>query len=137
MTHSDIDEQWLVITELPDCPDGHCALSTLEDGQTVILCRLALGEVNHPDLLPWRAYQNLCPHQQKPLTRSLTTGDDNVFLDQHRLLVCHHHHALFDPSNGKCVGGPCVGQSLRELALREKRGKIWVSVPKSFDFIDD
>lgn len=133
MPDSDIDEQWLAVTHLPDCTEGCCALGTLENGQTVVFCRLALREVDHPDLLPWRAYQNLCPHQYKPLVHD--HSDEKVFLDQHRLLVCHHHHALFDPNNGKCVGGPCVGQSLRELTLREKRGKIWVLVPKSFSLI--
>jgi nitrite reductase/ring-hydroxylating ferredoxin subunit len=33
-------------------------------------------------------------------------------------LVCHAHGARFDPLSGACTLGPCLGQSLRPLALR-------------------
>src|SRR4051794_23657144 len=54
------------------------------------------------------AYLNRCPHAGHPLNWK----PDTFFSPAGRLLLCASHGALFDPSSGYCVAGPCVGASL-------------------------
>ncbi|MFM7627801.1 MAG: Rieske (2Fe-2S) protein [Gammaproteobacteria bacterium] len=60
-----------------------------------------------------RAYVNTCPHAGHPLDllpHRFLTADRS-------LIVCASHGALFEPSTGRCVAGPCAGRSLRPLAV--------------------
>lgn len=60
-----------------------------------------------------RAYVNTCPHAGHPLDllpHRFLTADRS-------LIVCASHGALFEPSTGRCVAGPCSGRSLRPLAV--------------------
>lgn len=60
-----------------------------------------------------RAYVNTCPHAGHPLDLL-----PHRFLTADRaLIVCSSHGALFEPSSGRCVAGPCPGRSLRPLAV--------------------
>jgi nitrite reductase/ring-hydroxylating ferredoxin subunit len=60
-----------------------------------------------------RAYVNTCPHAGHPLDLL-----PHRFLTADRaLIVCASHGALFEPSTGRCVAGPCPGRSLRPLAV--------------------
>lgn len=60
-----------------------------------------------------RAYFNACPHARLPLNNLPDT-----FFDAGRdVLVCVNHGAHFDALTGKCVRGPCKGQTLRPLAV--------------------
>jgi nitrite reductase/ring-hydroxylating ferredoxin subunit len=53
-------------------------------------------------------YVNSCPHARLPLN-----WRDDVFLDvSGTYLFCANHGAHFDVSTGKCIRGPCKGQSL-------------------------
>jgi len=60
-----------------------------------------------------RAYVNVCPHRGTPLN----------FLPDHFLtaigdsLLCATHGAQFRISDGRCLLGPCKGQSLKPLDL--------------------
>lgn len=60
-----------------------------------------------------RGYVNTCPHAGHPLDllphRFLTADRSSI--------VCSSHGALFEPSTGRCVAGPCAGRSLRPLAV--------------------
>jgi nitrite reductase/ring-hydroxylating ferredoxin subunit len=53
-------------------------------------------------------YVDRCPHAGMPLAmlpdRFLTREGD--------LILCSSHGALFQPEDGVCVSGPCVGRSL-------------------------
>lgn len=55
-----------------------------------------------------RGYLDHCPHAGMPLAllpgRYLTREGD--------LILCSSHGALFRPSDGLCVAGPCSGKSL-------------------------
>ena len=55
-----------------------------------------------------------CPHAGLPLAmapnRYLTREGD--------LILCATHGALFRPTDGKCVGGPCAGKSLWPWPVR-------------------
>ncbi|MEP7262087.1 MAG: hypothetical protein ABI669_12835, partial [Usitatibacter sp.] len=39
-------------------------------------------------------------------------------------LICSTHGALFEPGSGFCVAGPCRGDSLEPLSIREREGQV-------------
>ncbi len=59
------------------------------------------------------AYENRCPH----LGIELDWLPGDFFDQQQAFLVCSTHGALFQPDTGKCVSGPCQGQSLRRIEI--------------------
>lgn len=68
------------------------------------------------------AYRNRCPHRGIPLEWL-----PDQFLDHSASLIqCATHGALFLIESGECVAGPCAGQSLQELVIREDEQAIWV-----------
>lgn len=70
------------------------------------------------------AYLNTCPHQGNPLN-----WKPDAFLTRSgELIMCSVHGAIFAIENGLCVGGPCVGRSLRPLDAEVRYGQIVVSV---------
>ena len=65
-------------------------------------------------------YVNRCPHAGTQLD-----WEPGQFFDVAGLyLVCSTHGALFEPSTGYCVAGPCRGASLERLAIREDGGAV-------------
>lgn len=73
------------------------------------------------------AYRNRCPHRGIPLEWL-----PDQFLDHSASLIqCATHGALFLIESGECVAGPCAGQSLQELAIREDANGIWVDVTEA------
>lgn len=70
-----------------------------------------------------RAWLNLCPHQGRPLN----FAPDRFLTDKDNRLVCSHHGAVFEPSTGECVAGPCKNAALREVSIDEPNGEIFVS----------
>ena len=73
------------------------------------------------------AYANVCAHLGHPLNLDA----DKFFTPEQNLLLCASHGAVFEPATGKCVGGPCVGASLRTLKCRIEGGEILVRAPAS------
>lgn len=70
------------------------------------------------------AYRNRCPHTGAPLE-----WVPDQFLDRDNAFIqCALHGALFKVEGGECVIGPCAGQSLIQLPLQEKQGRVWVDV---------
>lgn len=66
------------------------------------------------------AYENSCPHLGTPL--NLLPAQ---FFDRDgRHLLCRTHGALFRVESGLCISGPCLGQSLRPVAIRVEDGEI-------------
>ena len=66
------------------------------------------------------AYVNRCPHAWTELD-----WNPGEFFDQTGLhLVCSTHGAMFEPSSGYCVAGPCRGASLDALEVLERDGQI-------------
>jgi nitrite reductase/ring-hydroxylating ferredoxin subunit len=41
-------------------------------------------------------------------------------------LVCATHGAAYLPDSGRCVAGPCKGQSLKRLAFEESEGRVYL-----------
>ena len=59
-------------------------------------------------------YENSCPHTMGPLDWS-----PNQFLNYDKEYIqCANHGALFEIEGGKCIYGPCAGQSLWPVELQ-------------------
>lgn len=67
------------------------------------------------------AYENLCRH----LPLSLDYGDGQFFTPDRRHFVCQTHGAIYEPSSGLCIAGPCAGASLKPLAIQIIEGAIY------------
>ena len=73
------------------------------------------------------AYLNRCAHV--PVELDWLPGH---FLDDRGVyLVCATHGALYEPSTGACVEGPCRNQHLRKLPAVEHEGSVWVDLSHS------
>ncbi|WP_244884527.1 Rieske (2Fe-2S) protein [Marinagarivorans algicola] len=60
------------------------------------------------------AFINRCPHLHIPLE-----WQAHHFLDPDtELLRCSTHGALFIPSSGECVSGPCAGDTLQSVNIQ-------------------
>jgi nitrite reductase/ring-hydroxylating ferredoxin subunit len=73
------------------------------------------------------AYTNSCAHLGHPLN----IDPDKFFSFDQTLLLCTSHGAVFEPDTGLCVGGPCIGASLKALECRIAEDKILVQAPDS------
>jgi nitrite reductase/ring-hydroxylating ferredoxin subunit len=58
-------------------------------------------------------YLDRCPHAGLPLAQQL----DDYLTPDSRFIACSWHGALFGKHDGRCVGGPCAGQSLTRWAV--------------------
>lgn len=65
-------------------------------------------------------YRNYCPHLGIPLE-----WVEDQFLDSSKSMIqCANHGALFLMNTGKCVSGPCSGQSLTKVPFEIIDGYI-------------
>ena len=72
-------------------------------------------------------YINSCPHIANPL--DLKPG---IFLDVLKEnIICSRHGALFRIRDGRCTYGPCLGKKLISVNNRNRRGKIFITIPTS------
>jgi nitrite reductase/ring-hydroxylating ferredoxin subunit len=89
-----------------------------------------------------RAYANICQHT--PAELDLGEDVDEAGPDQGRgevrrapmaddgiHLLCHSHGALYRPTDGLCVLGPCYGQRLFPLDVEEIEGAVTIVYPPS------
>jgi nitrite reductase/ring-hydroxylating ferredoxin subunit len=70
------------------------------------------------------AYLNRCAHKLV----ELDWLEGEFFDAEHRYLVCATHGALYDPTTGVCVAGPCRGAALIAVPIHEADGLAWLSV---------
>ena len=66
-----------------------------------------------------RGYVNVCAHQGLALDWTPLK-----FFDDEGHLTCTAHGALYDPDDGRCVGGPCRGKGLERLCIVERDGRV-------------
>jgi len=72
----------------------------------------------------YQVYLNSCPHTQVNLSWS-----PNQFFDiESQFIQCSLHGALFDPSSGVCLRGPCLGRSLTALPVAVKDEMVCVEL---------
>jgi nitrite reductase/ring-hydroxylating ferredoxin subunit len=67
-----------------------------------------------------RAYLNRCPHAG----HALNLRPDDFFTSDGTLLICRSHGALFEPSTGRCVAGPCAGMALSPIPVEVIDGRV-------------
>jgi nitrite reductase/ring-hydroxylating ferredoxin subunit len=91
--------------------------------------RVSAGGAGHAGALvgrvgaEWRAYANVCRHRAVPLDLNASSP----MSDDGRYLLCHQHGALYRVDDGRCASGPCVGESLESLPIREDDdGALWI-----------
>jgi nitrite reductase/ring-hydroxylating ferredoxin subunit len=98
--------------------EWRCAAASLTPGHTAKF-RLECGGrrvngfvINHDGV--FHAFVNRCPHVGTPLDLW-----ENEFLSEDaRVIICATHGAVFEPADGRCIAGPCKGDSLLALPLR-------------------
>eukprot|EP00755_Sulcionema_specki_P037287 Sspe_Gene.108643::Locus_87770_Transcript_1_1_Confidence_1.000_Length_1184::g.108643::m.108643 len=83
-------------------------------GESIILAR-KYGQLH--------GYANRCPHVGVPLN---WLEDDGVLDSTNEFLCCSAHHATFRLEDGYCVSGPCAGQSLPKLPLKQHDGQLCI-----------
>lgn len=69
-----------------------------------------------------RAFVNRCAHV--PVELDWQAG--KFFDDSGAFLMCTVHGALYDPSSGYCVAGPCRGGRLPPLSVIERDGTVFL-----------
>ena len=69
------------------------------------------------------AYKNSCPHTGGPLD---WVPDQFLSCDGEHI-QCATHDALFRISDGVCVAGPCVGQSIQAVQVEVKGKQLFLS----------
>lgn len=67
-------------------------------------------------------YLNRCAHIQV----ELDWQHGQFFDDESELLVCATHGALYLPSTGECIGGPCKGAFLSKVKISEENGIVYL-----------
>ncbi len=102
-----------------------CAsIDLAERGRAVVWDVLAYGRparafVLRIDGQP-RAYLNRCVHVPTEMD-----WQEGQFLDMdQRYILCSIHGATYDPTDGRCVGGPCGRGRLTPLAVQERDGQV-------------
>jgi nitrite reductase/ring-hydroxylating ferredoxin subunit len=67
------------------------------------------------------AYLNRCVHV--PTEMDWQPGE---FLDSDkRFILCATHGAAYEPTNGRCVGGPCGRGRLTAIPVQERDGQVY------------
>jgi nitrite reductase/ring-hydroxylating ferredoxin subunit len=66
------------------------------------------------------AYLNRCAH----VSVELDWQPGRFFDADGIVLICSTHGALYDPSTGACLGGPCRGGGLEPVAVAEADGLV-------------
>lgn len=67
------------------------------------------------------AYMNRCVHV--PAEMDWQPGE---FLDMDkRWILCSIHGAMYEPADGRCVGGPCGRGKLTPISVEEEGGQVY------------
>ena len=99
-------------------PASHFTVNVLMGNENIDVLVLKAGDV-------WRVYRNACPHQG----RRLDYAPGKVLCKDGKL-ICPAHGAVFEIADGRCLQGPCLGESLQALACEAVPGGIRVYWPE-------
>jgi nitrite reductase/ring-hydroxylating ferredoxin subunit len=67
------------------------------------------------------AYLNQCAH----VAMEMDWQPGQFFDFDHQYVMCATHGALYEPSTGLCVSGPCIGKRLHPVTLRIENDLIY------------
>ena len=109
-----MEQRYWSICHRDDVPDPGCREFELRYGELLIngfvLCWKG----------QWYAYRNSCPH-----TGVTLNWLPNQFFDSGmEFIQCGMHGALFQPQDGFCVYGPCLGRFLISLPILQRADEI-------------
>ena len=69
-----------------------------------------------------KAFRDECPHLGVDLA-----WNPDAFMDADgEYIQCATHGALFEPTTGECVFGPCIGDRLKPVAVEVRDGAVWI-----------
>ena len=71
------------------------------------------------------AYLNRCRHIPLPMDWL----DNRFFTVDEKYVVCANHGALYEPTTGECVWGPCTGARLQRVPLKVEDGTVRAFCP--------
>lgn len=72
------------------------------------------------------AYVNRCAH----VAAEMDSPPGQFLTDDKRWIICSIHGAMYDPTNGYCIEGPCRGERLLAIDVYEKDGVVlWWPTP--------
>jgi len=107
-------------------PLALCASADLTDGgQALVFDVKEYGRAARAFALRFEgrvvSYLNRCLHV--PTEMDWQPGE---FLDtDRRFIICSIHGALYEPREGRCVGGPCGRGRLTALHVEEREGQVY------------
>lgn len=99
-------------------PASHFTVNVLMGNENIDVLVLKAGDA-------WRVYRNACPHQG----RRLDYAPGKVLCKDGKL-ICPAHGAVFEIAGGRCLQGPCLGESLQALACETVPEGIRVYWPR-------
>jgi nitrite reductase/ring-hydroxylating ferredoxin subunit len=111
-----MSERYWPVCRCEEVSDPGCREFALQIGETVIN-----GFVVHWQG-QWHAYQNSCPH----VGVNLNWLPNQFFDVGQEYIQCGLHGALFQPQDGLCIYGPCLGRSLERLCVVQQGGEILI-----------
>lgn len=71
------------------------------------------------------AYLNQCAH----VAMELDWQPGHFFDLEQRYLMCATHGAVYEPTTGVCVAGPCTGKKLIPIQIKELDGTLYAAAP--------
>jgi nitrite reductase/ring-hydroxylating ferredoxin subunit len=106
-----------LLMSLDDLPDRDVqAIDTAIAGNPLSLLLVRTASRFH-------VYLNQCPHQGRRLDYA-----PGQFLTKSGTVICAAHGASFELDSGRCVQGPCRGESLLALPTELVDGKLQIDV---------
>lgn len=114
MTEQRIPASSIVLCAIDDLAEG-AAKGFDVDGLSVFALKYD-GKIH--------VYRNSCPH----LGVELNWLEDQFFDLDGALIQCATHGALFDPTSGECLAGPCRGEALERMASHTAAGQLYLDV---------
>lgn len=99
-----------VLCHIKDLPSDGCKQFMLLDKPIFVMAR----EDGHV------AYLNECPH----LGIELNWAPEKFLDSKGKYIQCSMHGALFEPADGECIYGPCMGDYLREVKLETQGDQV-------------
>jgi len=107
------------IASVDEVPPGHSKKFLVRTGgEEVEAFVVNVGGAFH-------AYVNRCRHMPTPLD----FVRDEFLSDDGRFLRCYTHGALYEFASGRCIEGPCKGESLYRLPVRVDNDEVLVGCP--------
>ena len=103
----------IALEQIPDHGFAEASATIEGDAESLILRR---------DGARVAAWFNICPHAG----RRLDWAPGEFLVSRNGDLVCAAHGASFSPIDGRCTGGPCLGASLRAVALEVRDGQVFL-----------